>query len=62
MKGKILWFTGLSGAGKTTLANLVTKKLKKKILKLKKLMVIYLEKKIMLKNLVKVKLLKIIYQ
>ena len=26
-KGKILWFTGLSGAGKSTIANLVEKKL-----------------------------------
>ena len=26
-KGKVLWFTGLSGAGKTTIANLVEKKL-----------------------------------
>jgi adenylylsulfate kinase-like enzyme len=46
MKNKILWFTGLSGAGKTTLANIISKKLKKKSSKLKKLMVIYLEKKI----------------
>lgn len=26
-KAKILWFTGLSGAGKSTIANLVEKKL-----------------------------------
>jgi adenylylsulfate kinase-like enzyme len=31
MKSKILWFTGLSGAGKTTLANIIFKKLKKKV-------------------------------
>lgn len=28
-KGFVLWFTGLSGAGKTTIALLVLKKLKK---------------------------------
>ena len=37
MKNKILWFTGLSGAGKTTLANIISKKLKKKKLKVKKI-------------------------
>jgi adenylylsulfate kinase-like enzyme len=37
MKNKILWFTGLSGAGKTTLANIISKKLKKKKFKVKKI-------------------------
>ena len=37
MKSKILWFTGLSGVGKTTLANLIAKKLKKKMFKVKKI-------------------------
>lgn len=30
MKTLVLWFTGLSGSGKTTIANLVSEKLKKK--------------------------------
>ena len=37
MKNKIIWFTGLSGAGKTTLANLIEKKLKKKLFKVKRI-------------------------
>jgi adenylylsulfate kinase len=37
MKSKILWFTGLSGAGKTTLANIIFKKLKKKKFRVKKI-------------------------
>ena len=37
MKNKILWFTGLSGAGKTTLANIISKKLKKKKFKVRKI-------------------------
>lgn len=37
MKSKIIWFTGLSGAGKTTLANIISKKLKKKKFKVKKI-------------------------
>mgnify|MGYP001352271020 CR=1 FL=1 len=37
LRSKILWFTGLSGAGKTTLANIISKKLKKKKFKVKKI-------------------------
>ena len=37
MKSKIIWFTGLSGAGKTTLSSIITKKLKKKNFKVKKI-------------------------
>ena len=37
MKSKIVWFTGLSGAGKTTLSNFISKKLKKKNFKVKRL-------------------------
>ena len=32
----VVWFTGLSGSGKTTISHHISKKLKKKILKLKK--------------------------
>ena len=46
---KIIWFTGLSGAGKTTLSNILYKKLNYKY-KVKKLMEIFLEKKIILKK------------
>ena len=35
MKAKILWFTGLSGTGKTTLSNIVRKILLKKKKKVK---------------------------
>lgn len=37
MKRKIIWFTGLSGAGKTTLSNKVAKILKKKKFVIKKI-------------------------
>jgi len=37
MSAKILWFTGLSGAGKTTLSNKLFKILKKKSIKVKKI-------------------------
>lgn len=37
MKSKIVWFTGLSGAGKTTLSNYISKKLKKKKYQIKRL-------------------------
>ncbi len=37
MKSKIVWFTGLSGAGKTTLSNHITKKLRKKNYRVKRL-------------------------
>ena len=30
MRAKILWFTGLSGAGKTTLSNIIKKNLLKR--------------------------------
>ena len=35
MKGKIIWFTGLSGSGKTKLSNYISKILKKKFKTLK---------------------------
>ena len=41
----IIWFTGLSGSGKSTLSKYLFEQLKKKGLKLKKLTVMYLEKK-----------------
>ena len=37
MKGKIIWLTGLSGSGKTTISNNITKKLRKKNFKVKKI-------------------------
>tara|TARA_Y100000389_G_C17450446_1_gene514408 strand:- start:1358 stop:1873 length:516 start_codon:yes stop_codon:yes gene_type:complete len=37
MKSKIIWFTGLSGSGKTTLSKYISKKLKSKKNKIKKI-------------------------
>ena len=37
MKSKIIWFTGLSGSGKTTLSKYLSKKLKNKKFRVKKI-------------------------
>ena len=37
MESKIIWLTGLSGSGKTTISNHITKKLRKKNFKVKKI-------------------------
>ena len=43
MKKKIVWFTGLSGAGKTTLANALILELKKKYNVKKKILFLLME-------------------
>ena len=54
MNSKIIWFTGLSGAGKTTLSLNLFKKLKKLKFKVKKIDGdIFRKKKLLLRNLLK---------